>query len=80
MNNLDYFIFYLFWGGIYHSPHEISGHSYFYNVWGYLIILILLLFEKKAQEWALNRFGCSSEKIEWFEEVEKNLKKEKPKE
>ena len=41
---LDYLIFYLFWGGIYHSPEK----SYFYNVYGYIIILVLLIFEKNA--------------------------------
>lgn len=45
---LDYLIFYLFWGGIYHSPEVVSKHGYFYNIWGYLIILILLIFEKNA--------------------------------
>lgn len=79
MNLFDYIIFYLFWGGIYHSPWEISGHGYFYNVWGYIVILILLIFEKNAQQWALNRFGCSPDKVEWFNEIEKNLHKRKEK-
>lgn len=69
----DHLIFYLFWAGVYHSPTELSGHGYFYNLYGYLLILMLLIFEKSAQKWALNRFGCNSEKIAWFKEIEKNL-------
>lgn len=45
---LDYITFYLFWVGVYHCPKQISGHGYFYNLYGYLIILILLIFEKNA--------------------------------
>lgn len=75
VNILDYLIFYLFWGGVYHSPEEISGHGYFYNVYGYLIILILLTFEKNAQCWALNRFGCTHDLMAWFKEIEENLHK-----
>mmetsp|Transcript_29539 Transcript_29539/g.28726 ORF Transcript_29539/g.28726 Transcript_29539/m.28726 type:complete len:80 (-) Transcript_29539:3435-3674(-) len=57
----DNVIFYLFWCGIYHSPKEISGHGYFESIYGYLLIIFLLLFEKIAQKWALNRFGCSDD-------------------
>jgi hypothetical protein len=70
---LNYLIFYLFWGGVYHSPYNVSGHGYFYNFYGYLIILVLLVFEKNGQQWALNRFGCTSEKAAWFKEIEENL-------
>ena len=49
VKNLDTMIFYMFWGGVYHSPWTISGHGYFYNFYGYLIILILLIFEKNGQ-------------------------------
>ena len=34
---------------------------------------MLLIFEKSAQKWALNRFGCNAEKIAWFKEIEKNI-------
>jgi hypothetical protein len=40
--------------------------------------LVLLIFEKNAQQWALNRFGCTIEKQEWFTQIEENLNK-KPK-
>ncbi len=46
---LEFLIFYMFWGGVYHSPIEVSGHGYFYNFYGYVIILILLIFEKNGQ-------------------------------
>ncbi|TNV88031.1 hypothetical protein FGO68_gene5171 [Halteria grandinella] len=62
VNALNCLIFYLFWGGVYHSPYNVSKHGYFYNFYGYLIILILLIFEKNGQQWALNRFGCTYEK------------------
>lgn len=45
---LDYITFYLFWVGVYHAPKAASGHGYFYNLYGYLIILVLLIFEKNA--------------------------------
>jgi hypothetical protein len=41
-------IFYTFWGGIYYSPEVISGNRYIYNVYGYIIILLLLILEKGA--------------------------------
>lgn len=75
---LDYLIFYLFWGGVYHSPYPVSGHGYFYNFYGYLIILILLIFEKNGQQWALNRFGCTQEKVLHFQEVELQFAKLNP--
>jgi len=40
--------------------------------------LVLLIFEKNAQQWALNRFGCTIERQEWFTQIEENLNK-KPK-
>jgi hypothetical protein len=49
---LDYITFYLFWVGVYHCPYKTAtnpGHGYFYNLYGYLLILILLIFEKNAQ-------------------------------
>ena len=49
MDLLDYITFYLFWVGVYHTPKSASGHGYFYNLYGYLIILVLLIFEKNAQ-------------------------------
>lgn len=70
---LDYITFYLFWVGVYHSPKAVSGHGYFYNLYGYLIILLLLVFEKNAQKWALDRFGCTPEKVKHFKEIEENL-------
>jgi hypothetical protein len=45
---LDYITFYLFWVGVYHCPKQVSGHGYFYNLYGYLIILVLLIIEKNA--------------------------------
>lgn len=75
----DCLIFYLFWSGVYHSPWTVSGHGYFYNFYGYLIILVLLVFEKNAQQWALNRFGCTSEKAEWFRRIEEKLAEDKKK-
>ena len=66
---LDYITFYLFWVGVYHCPYKATnypGHGYFYNLYGYLIILVLLIFEKNAQQWAANRFGCTPEKQAWY--------------
>ncbi len=37
-----------------------------------------MVFEKNAQQWALNRFGCTIERQEWFSQIEENLNK-KPK-
>jgi hypothetical protein len=68
-------IFYMFWGGVYHSPYSVDGHGYFYNFYGYMIILILLIFEKNGQEWSLNRFGCDEEKIKHFKTMEEQLAK-----
>ncbi len=48
VNILEYLIFYMFWGGFYHSPYSVSHHNYFYNFYGYVIILILLIFEKNG--------------------------------
>lgn len=73
VNVLNYLIFYLFWGGVYHSPYSVSRHGYFYNFYGYLIILILLILEKNGQQWALNRFGCTQEKAAFYKEIETNL-------
>ena len=70
---LDYITFYLFWVGVYHTPLQASGHGYFYNLYGYLIILILLVFEKNAQSWALNRFGCTPELVAWYRDIEEHL-------
>lgn len=69
----------MFWGGVYHSPYEIDGHGYFYNFYGYVIILVLLIFEKNGQEWSLNRFGCVEEKIKHFKVMEEELAKIKEK-
>jgi hypothetical protein len=74
----DYLIFYLFWGGVYHSPYPVSGHGYFYNFYGYLIILVLLVFEKNGQQWALNRFGCTQDKAKYFQQVELEFAKLNP--
>lgn len=79
VNVLDTLIFYLFWGGVYHSPWEVSEHGYFYNFYGYLIILVLLIFEKNGQQWALNRFGCTQERAAFFKQVEEGLKRNKAK-
>jgi hypothetical protein len=49
-------IFWLFWSGIYISPEDvynIGNHAPLY------IMLILLIFEKSAQRWQLNRYGCT---------------------
>lgn len=70
---LDTFIFYLFWGGVYHSPQRVSGHGYFYNFYGYLVILVLLLFEKNGQQWAYNRFGCDKVTEDRFRLMESEL-------
>ncbi len=69
----------MFWSGVYHSPYEIDGHGYFYNFYGYVIILVLLIFEKYGQEWSLNRFGCNEEKIKHFKLMEEELTKIKEK-
>ena len=61
VNILEHLIFYMFWGGVYHSPYYVSKHGYFYNFYGYVIILILLIFEKNGQLWSLDRFGCTQE-------------------
>lgn len=74
VNLLDYITFYLFWVGVYHGPEQ--GHGYFYNLYGYLIILVLLIFEKNAQQWALNRFDCDELKKAWFSQIEENLAKD----
>lgn len=73
MNVLNYLIFYLFWGGVYHSPYYVSNHGYFYNFYGYLVILILLILEKNGQLWALNRFGCTQEKAAFYKDIETHL-------
>ena len=59
VNILEHTIFYMFWVGVYHSPFSVDHHGYFYNFYGYLIILILLIFEKNGQMWSLDRFGCT---------------------
>jgi hypothetical protein len=73
---LDYVTFYLFWVGVYHCPQQAAGgHGYFYNLYGYLVILGLLVIEKNAQQWALNRFGCTADRVSWFAQVEGNLER-----
>jgi hypothetical protein len=79
VNILEYVIFYMFWGGVYHSPYYVSNHAYFYNFYGYVIILILLIFEKNGQLWSLDRFGCTLEKQAYFKEVEDKMNKLKNK-
>lgn len=69
----------MFWGGVYHSPYEQGGHGYFYNFYGYVIILILLIFEKNGQQWSLDRFGCSNKMIAWFKQIEEEIAKLKEK-
>jgi hypothetical protein len=73
VNILEYVIFYMFWGGVYHSPYYVSKHGYFYNFYGYVVILILLIFEKNGQLWSLDRFGCTQELQAHFKEVEDNF-------
>ena len=68
-------IFYMFWGGVYHSPFTVDGHGYFYNFYGYVIILVLLIFEKNGQEWSLNRFGCTELRVKFFKQMEEELAK-----
>lgn len=73
---LDYITFYLFWVGVYHCPYKSAaypGHGYFYNLYGYLLILILLIFEKNAQQWAADRFGCTAENQAKYREIEENV-------
>jgi hypothetical protein len=48
VNLLETLIFYMFWGGVYHSPYTVDGYGYFYNFYGYVIILVLLIFEKNG--------------------------------
>jgi hypothetical protein len=45
---LEYMIFYMFWGGVYHSPYTVDGTGYFYHFFGYMIIVVLLIFEKNG--------------------------------
>lgn len=47
-NEFYHVIFYMFWAGIYHSPKRISEHGYLHNMYGYIIILILLVIEKHS--------------------------------
>jgi len=51
----------------------VSGHAYFYNFYGYLIILVLLIFEKNGQQWAYNRFGCDKVTEDRFRLMESEL-------
>ena len=75
MKILEYMIFYMFWGGVYHSPYTVDGTGYFYHFYGYVIILVLLIFEKNGQEWSLNRFGCDERKVKHFKIMEEELAK-----
>ena len=49
-------IFVTFYGGFNYNKQE-NGESYFGQMYGYIIILVLLILERKSEVWLTNKFG-----------------------
>jgi hypothetical protein len=50
--------YYTFLGGIsYRKSSHAESNSYFYEIYGYLLVLICLILERKSQVWLRRKFG-----------------------
>lgn len=49
-------MFYSFFVGVNYNE-QIRGNTYFYEISGYLLVLLLLVIERKSQIWLSNKFG-----------------------
>ena len=69
---IDEITFYAFFFGTLHS--EKTGiYTFAFQCSGYLLIVGLLILERKAEIWVDNRFGCSQKVIDFYIHVEKKL-------
>ena len=64
-------IFWIFWCGIYKTPENLTNIGSSLPLY---VMLILLIFEKQAQKWQINRFGCSIEKIRYFTKIDELMR------
>lgn len=70
MQLLNSSAFYLFWGGVYVSKGDRDS---IYYILPAFTLLLLLILEKQAQKWLINRFGSTPERIVKFKEVEERI-------
>lgn len=66
-SGINYQIFWYFWTGIYVSACDLFEFTKFLPM---QYLFIILIFEKLAQRWLTNRFGCTFEKIQYFKNIE----------
>jgi radical SAM superfamily enzyme YgiQ (UPF0313 family) len=43
--------------GLNYNKQEENGNTYLYEMYGYILILLLLVLERKGQVWLTNKFG-----------------------
>ena len=60
-------IFWLFWTGIYIDPKDINNVGKHLPLYA---LIILITFEKLAQKWQMDRFGCTIHKVRKFKILE----------
>lgn len=59
-------MFYSFFVGVNYND-QIGGNTYFYEIGGYLLILLLLVIERKSQIWLTNKFGFEGSAYDNYE-------------
>ena len=60
-------IFIFFWSGIYGNE---DYEHYAYSAYPFYLLLLLLIFERLAQMWIDNRYGCTKELMQTFDHIE----------
>ena len=59
-------IFMTFFAGVNYNE-QLNGNSYFYEIVGFLAILLLCAIERKSEIWLSNKFGYEGSMYDTFE-------------
>jgi hypothetical protein len=59
-------VFYSFYLGVNYN-NQIGGNTYFYEIGGYLLVLLLCVIERKSQIWLSNKFGFEGSAYDNYE-------------
>ena len=70
-------VFLLFWAGCFCDDKNDGDQDYSYVTYPYYLLLLIVIFERLAQIWVQDRFGCSEEQIKIFKDIEEKVEKYK---
>jgi hypothetical protein len=65
--------YWTFIGGI-NYQNDKRHYSFFYQSLGYILMIMLLVIERKSEVWINTRFGCEQNTMEYLEEMEEASK------